>query len=109
MHEPWSDREIARFTFRHALFQRRGMPEPQAEALAERLVLRDRDRDDRRCCAECSNLQDDGGCFQARRMNTARRRAADTGEDPPVRHALDPIDPMPAVLQRCRTFSFSTP
>jgi hypothetical protein len=38
-------------------FQRRGMPEAKAEHLADSLVRRDRDSDDRRLCIECSNLQ----------------------------------------------------
>lgn len=57
LHIAWSQREMDRFVFRAALFRRRGEPEARAEAVAERLVQRDRDRDDRRLCLECQHLQ----------------------------------------------------
>lgn len=49
----WSDTEIAIFTKRTQLFQRRGMSVKDAEQVSERLLVRDRDRDDRRLCIEC--------------------------------------------------------
>lgn len=49
--------EIDTFTTRQALFTDKGMSLDEAEALADKLVLRDRDADDRRLCLECSNLQ----------------------------------------------------
>lgn len=62
--QPWSDREIARFQFREALFRRRGLAPAAAEALGDRLARRDQERDDRRCCAECSNWQQSRTCFK---------------------------------------------
>lgn len=62
---PWSDIEIRRFLKRVGLFERRGLPTNDAEALADSLVLRDRDRDDRRCCVECDSLQQSGTCFRS--------------------------------------------
>lgn len=49
----WSDAEIAQFTQSMELFGRSGMAETDAEKLAERLLKRDRDGDDRYLCAEC--------------------------------------------------------
>lgn len=60
---PWTDREIARFTFRAALFRRRGLPPAAADRTAERLVERDRDRDERRLCIECAHRQQSRTCF----------------------------------------------
>lgn len=37
------------------LFARRGLSGTQADALADRLVIRDRDQDERRTCLECSH------------------------------------------------------
>ena len=49
--------EIELFNRRAALFVRRGADEAQAEKLADRLVTRDREDDDRRLCLECRHLQ----------------------------------------------------
>ena len=81
--------------FRLELFARRGFTEAQAEALADRLAQRDYDRDDRRMCAECSNLQERGTCFAAAQgwiPNTARN-----------------FSPVRTLLQRCEAFSFAKP
>lgn len=91
----WGDREIGRFSFRAGLFQRRGLPEAAAEFLADRLALRDQERDDRRICMECQHLQKTGGCFAAQQgwlLHTSTRHA-------PVRD----------ILQRCEAFAFVTP
>lgn len=48
--------EIDRFMARVALFGRQGLALAQAQDIADRLVGRDRDGDDRRMCRECSNL-----------------------------------------------------
>ena len=53
----WNTSEIALFNRRAALFVRRGADEAQAEKLADRLVTRDREDDDRRLCLECRHLQ----------------------------------------------------
>lgn len=49
----WTDGDIARFLDRRARLLRWGWAEREAEMLAERLVKRDREGDDRRACAEC--------------------------------------------------------
>lgn len=54
--EAWDDGTITRFVARVSLFLRRGVGAEDADDLAERLVLRDRDGDDRRACVECRNL-----------------------------------------------------
>lgn len=48
--------EIDTFTTRQALFIDKGTSLDEAEAFADKLVLRDRDADDRRLCLECSHL-----------------------------------------------------
>jgi hypothetical protein len=62
----FGDREEARLKFRIALFQRRGLSEREAFDLADRLFERDAERDERRLCLECTQLQRDGGCRAAR-------------------------------------------
>lgn len=52
--------EIDLFGKRVDLFFYRNLPLPEAETMADKLVLRDRDRDDRRVCMECSHLVDIG-------------------------------------------------
>ena len=54
----WDDAEISAFTTRVVFFLRRGIGADDADDLAERLTLRDRDGDDRRMCVECSHLGD---------------------------------------------------
>ena len=49
--------EIELFNRRAALFVRRGASDTEAERLADALVLRDRDEDDRHACMECRHLQ----------------------------------------------------
>ena len=88
-HTPcWDDAEIAAFTARTARFAKLGRPD--ADDLAERLTLRDRDRDDRRLCLECTWLGDTGRCV-----------AAATGRIPGVDRRLDPVQ---TILQRCGAF-----
>lgn len=92
---PWGERELTRFTFREALFRRRGLSPSEAETLADRLALRDQERDDRRVCDECAHLQRDGGCFAAAQgwmRNVSKRH-----------------QPVRALLQRCELFQFQTP
>lgn len=53
-HSPsWSDAEIQTFTMRRDRLLRWGYSEQEADNLAERLTLRDREQDDRSLCAEC--------------------------------------------------------
>jgi hypothetical protein len=51
-----TSREIDTFTARLHHFTRRGLQEADAETLADKLVTRDRDADERRLCLECVYL-----------------------------------------------------
>ena len=53
-------REIDTFTERLARFTEKGLTYGDAERLADALVIRDREGDDRRLCLECAYLQGDG-------------------------------------------------
>ena len=55
--DAWNTGEIEQFNRRAALFVRRGADDVQAEALADRLVRRDREDDDRHLCHECRHLR----------------------------------------------------
>ncbi len=55
--DAWNTGEIELFNRRAALFVRRGANDVQAEALADRLVRRDREEDDRHLCHECRHLR----------------------------------------------------
>lgn len=66
--------EIDTFIVRVEQFSRKGVSLAEAELLAERLVLRDRDEDDRQLCLECPHLQGDVGrwrCANAQRAGMA--------------------------------------
>lgn len=66
--------EIATFIVRLEQFSHKGVSLAEAELLAERLVLRDRDEDDRQLCLECQHLQGDVGrwrCANAQRAGMA--------------------------------------
>lgn len=80
----WGEAQIRRYTFREALFRRRGVSADVAERLGDRLATRDHERDDRRVCLECSNLQ---------RGNTC--------------HKQQPV--LLTQLMRCDNFQFQTP
>ena len=56
-----TSREIDTFTARLHHFTGRGLAEPDAERLADKLVTRDRESDDRRLCVECAHLRQAGG------------------------------------------------
>jgi len=79
---------MAAFTARAERFALLGQAD--GDDLAERLSLRDRDGDDRRCCLECSWLGDTGRCL-----------AAATGRIPGADRRLEPVQ---TVLQRCLAF-----
>lgn len=49
--------ELRRMAFRLHLFARRGLDEATAGKLAERLLVRDAEQDDRRLCVECLHCQ----------------------------------------------------
>ena len=55
-------REIDTFAERSSLFNRRGLPALDAERLADKLVNRDRDGDDRHLCVECRHCRPDLRC-----------------------------------------------
>ena len=54
-------------------FVQRGINAPDADDLAERLTLRDREGDDRRMCVECVHLKANGRCAASPRRPTAWR------------------------------------
>lgn len=78
------------FNARMALFTDKGVSLGDAERLAERLVIRDREGDDRRLCLECSYYGSSGRCV-----------AAATGRLPGVSARLEPV---PTILWRCDAF-----
>lgn len=84
--EAWDDAEIDAFRTREARFARLGQT-ADAEHLAERLTLRDRQQDDRRMCLECAALADTGRCL-----------AAERGRLPSASRRLEPV---PTILRRC--------
>ena len=88
----WNDAEIEVFMVREARFMRLGRV-TDAEHLAERLTLRDREQDDRRLCLECAALADNRRCELAAqgRLAGADRR----------------LEPVPTVLQRCPGFALA--
>jgi hypothetical protein len=92
---PMDDRAIGRFLYRVGLFMRRGWTEDKAEQFADRLFRRDVDRDDRRACIECSNLQRTGLCLPATH-----------GRIPYTSKRFQPITDL---LQRCEFFKWQTP
>lgn len=53
-------REIDTMMARQALFMERGVSPQEAEHLADKLVIRDRDDDERRLCLECRHLRGAG-------------------------------------------------
>ena len=84
----WDDAEIAVFMGRSARFAQIGRRD--AEHLAERLTLRDRQADDRRMCIECRELELSGRC-------AAARRGAVAGAD-------RKMEPVQTILMRCPSF-----
>jgi hypothetical protein len=80
----WGDKEIARFQFRVGLFRRRGVRGQLATVWADRLALRDFERDDRYLCLECEHLRPETKC---------------RSQLPATRF----------MLMRCEGFSFSLP
>ena len=88
-HAPcWDDAEIAAFTARAERFALLGRAD--ADDLAARLTLRDRDGDDRHMCRECRELAQAGRCSAAAR-----------GDMPGVGRQMEPV---PDILMRCASF-----
>lgn len=53
----WTDADMANFLERHARLIRWGWSEPDAEKQAEKLVMRDRETDDRVSCIDCRHYR----------------------------------------------------
>ena len=86
----WDGDEIDRTGGRVHLFLRRGIGANDADDLAERLSLRDREGDDQRIRIECSQLSDKGRCLAAA---TGRLAGADAR-----------LEPVQAILHGCDAF-----
>lgn len=84
----WTDGDIARFHVRHDRLARWGWPDEAAQALAARLVLRDRAHDDRVSCADCRHYRP-SRCGNHRRAGLL---SAELGRD------------LAGMLQRCPGF-----
>ena len=80
--------ELEQFAKRAQQFTRRGISTEAADAMADRLVIRDREQDDRRTCLECASYWP-GRCGNHRR---AGLQAPDVGRD------------LATLLQRCPGF-----
>jgi hypothetical protein len=89
-------REIDNFTAWLARFTDKGMAQDMAESLADKMVIRDRDKDDRRTCLECSQLAGYAGSWRCRDWQRAgiAIRSRDAGL---------PVD-LAQLLQRCNGF-----
>lgn len=89
--------EIDTFTARLARLTDKGLSLIDAEALADKLVIRDREADDRRVCLECVHLRHGGRCGNWRAAQVAS-------------NAMDARLPgdFTAMLQRCGGFAEGT-
>ena len=85
----WTEGDIDRFLARRARLLRWGWPEADAEALADRLVRRDRELDARVSCADCKHYRP-GCCGNHRRAGLL---TPDVGRD------------LASMLQRCPGFA----
>lgn len=84
--------EIDTFTARLHLFTRHGLDYAEAEGLADGLVARDRDQDDRRLCLECANLRPGGALWHCKQWQRAGFAGAGVTDD------------VAKLLQRCGGF-----
>ena len=89
--------EIDVFTMRLDNFTRRGLLKSESEKLADKLVLRDRESDDRRLCLECVHLGGRAGSIRCAQWQRAGLGAAGV----PAGFHL--------VLQRCDGFKDQNP
>jgi hypothetical protein len=88
--------EVDTFTARLARFTDRGVNQGDSECLADRLVIRDRDHDDRVVCLECTHLHSAGRCGNWQRAGVAiRSRDPQLGGD------------FMQLIQRCDGFAAS--
>jgi len=88
----WTDDDIERFKHYRNVATKAGFDSGGAEGIAERLVIRDRERDDRKACLECADLRGNGRC------------AAMTRGTPPA-WTSGSLDCIPDLLQRCERFN----
>lgn len=84
--------EIDTFTALLHLFTRHDLDTTEAEGLADSLVKRDRDGDDRRLCLECSHLRRSAGLWRCGQHQRAGWAGADVPAD------------VVKLLQRCDGF-----
>jgi hypothetical protein len=89
--------EIDAFMVRLSRFTDKGLNLTEAEALADKLVIRDRDADDRRLCLECANVRQGGGMWGCSQWQRAGLGAGGLAAD------------MVRVLQRCDAFKEAAP
>lgn len=87
-----NSREIDSFNARVQLFTRRGIGGIEAEGVADGLVIRDRDGDDRRLCLECQHLRGGGTSRSCNQWRAAGLGAAGIPAD------------VVLMLQRCDGF-----
>ena len=73
--EAWNTVEVDCFHGRMAAFTGQGVDLAQSEALAQKLVYRDREGDDRRLCLECAHLHrlNGGHCANGQRAGVSIR------------------------------------
>ena len=98
--EAMNGREIDTFTARLSRFTDRGLSLADAEREADRLVIRDRESDNRRLCLECAHLH---GAGRWRCGNWHRAEVVTQLKDAHLPGALV------LTLQRCPGFGGSTP
>jgi hypothetical protein len=89
--------EIDAFMARVLLFTKRGVDNSEAEQMADDLVLRDREEDDRRLCLECLHLQQTAGLWLCSRWRLAGLSVAGVPGE------------VVKLLQRCNAFKKMTP
>ena len=94
--EAMNGRKIDTFTARLARFTDKGLSLDDAERLADKLVIRDREGDDRRLCMECAHLHGAG------RWRCGNWEAADMAREGLARDLV-------LTLQRCNGFIERTP
>lgn len=88
--------EIDTFMARVHLFTERGKNTTEAEGLADSLVKRDREADDRRMCLECSHLRRSAGLWRCGQSQRAGLAVAEVSGD------------VVNLLQRCSAFNEAT-
>ena len=92
--------EIDTFMARLTRFTDKGLALDAAEALADRLVARDREADDRRLCLECAHLAGHAGVWGCRNWQQAAIASRIRDAQLPAALAIQP--------QRCDGFKAAT-